>query len=255
MTDPRRVLCLALSLALALPAVARGGETEVSSQIFPIGSEGVVAVRATTGIIRVGVWDRDEVRVEMIKRTDNRELLDLLRVEFDSGYNALSVVTDIARATGPLGESTDVGTIDLGLTIPRRAHLELTATSANVRIEGVRGSAKANTTTGSISTVDLSGAVTLGSTDGPLQASFMSVHEDQRIDVTSEYGSIRLLLPQSVAAFIKARSARGPVKCELPLTVDDAPDGGRQVEGALNTGGAHITCETQNGGILILKRL
>ena len=236
------------------PAIARG-ESEVSSRIFPIGAEGVVTVRATSGVIRVSIWDRDEVRVEMIKRTDTHELLDLLRVEFENSYNAVSIVTDIVRGTGPLGEAIDAGTIDLGLTIPRRASLDLTATTANVRIEGVRGSTKATTTTGPISTVDLAGSVTLESTHAPLQASFVSIHEDQRIDVTSEFGSIRLLLPQSVAAFIKARSGRGQVKCELPLPVEDGPDGGRQVDGALNTGGAHITGETQHGSIAILKRL
>ncbi len=250
-----QVICLTLTVALAAPAAARGGENEVASKTFPMGAEGVVTVQATTGIIRVGIWDRDEVRVETIKRTENKELLDQLRVEITSGFNDLTVVTDIARGTGALGETLDVGTIDLGLTIPRRAQLEVTATNANVKIEGVRGDAKVRTTTGAISTLDLAGAVTIESTHGPIQASFGTVREDQRINVTSEHGTIRLLLPQSVAAFLQARSARGSVKCELALTVDDGPDGGRQVDGALNTGGAHITCETQSGGILILKRL
>lgn len=253
--DRLKIFYLALTLALAAPAVVRAGETDVSSRIFPIGAEGIVTVRTTSGVIRVSVWDRDEVRVDMIKRADNRELLDLIRVEFESGYNALSAVTEIERGIGPLGESIDAGTVDLGITIPRRASLELTATTANVRIEGVRGSTKATTTTGPISTLDLAGSVTVESSHGPLQASFASIHEDQRIDVTSEHGSIRVLLPQSVAAFIKARSLRGQVKCELPLIVEDLPQGGRQVDGALNTGGAHINVETQNGGILILKRL
>lgn len=246
---------LALALLLLVSPVVRSAENDVSSQTFPIGAEGVVTVRATSGVIRVGVWDRDEVRVDMIKRADNRELADLMRVEFESEYNTLSIVTEIIRGTGPLGETIDAGIIDLGLTIPRRASLDLTATTANVRIEAVRGSTRANTTTGSISTVDLAGSVTLESTHGPLQASFASIHEDQRIDLTSEHGSLRLMLPQSVAAFIKAGSARGPVRCELPLTVDEGPDGGHRVEGALNTGGAHINCETQGGGILILKRM
>jgi hypothetical protein len=250
-----RVVPLALTALLAVAPVAPAAEADVSSQVFLLNSEGAVKIRATTGIIRVNVWDRDEAKVDVIKHCETPELLEFMRVKFESAFNSLSITTEIATATGALGETIDAGSVDLGLTIPRNAKLEIEATSANIRIESVRGEVRVKTTTGPVYALNLAGAVTLESTHAPLQGNFDIVRDEQNIVIKNVHGSIRLQLPSSLAAALKARSAHGPVKCDFPLTLEEDPEGGQRINGALNGGGAHVTCEAENGGILIQRRL
>src|SRR5258708_30905775 len=115
-----RVVPPALAALLAAPPAAPGAESDVSSRVFPLNYEGIVKIHATTGVIRVSVWDRDEARVDVIKHCETAELLEFMRIDFESAFNTLSVTTEIATATGALGETIDAGTLDLGLTIPRQ---------------------------------------------------------------------------------------------------------------------------------------
>jgi hypothetical protein len=254
MTTPfPRAFPLALAALFAVFSAARGAETDASSQSFPLNYGGIVKVRATTGIIRVNVWDRDEAKVEIIKHCETRDLLEFMRVDLESSFNTLSVTTEIATANGPFGESIDAGSLDLGLTIPRNSKVDIEATSANIRIESVRGEVTVKTTTGPVYVLNLAGPVTLESTHAPLVGVFDIVRDEQIILLKNVYGSIRLQLPSSLAAALKARSAHGPVRCEFPLTLEEEPDGARGVDGALNGGGAHVTCENQNGTILIQR--
>ncbi len=119
----------------------------------------------------------------------------------------------------------------------------------------MRGEVQIKTTSGPVYTLNLGGSVTIESTHAPLNGVFDTVRDEQKILVKNVHGSIRLQLPTSLAAWLKARSARGSVKCDFPLTLEDDPEtGGRRVDGALNGGGAHVTCENENGGILIQRR-
>lgn len=250
-----RIFRLAAPFLFALTTALCIAENDVSYRVFPINAEGIITVQSTSGVVKVGVWDRDEVRVDMIRRAENPDALEQVQVQFESGYNSLSVVTEIAKGVGQFGETVTAGTIDLGLTIPRNASIEVTATTASVRIEGVRGSVKADTTTGALTTLDLAGAVTVATTHGPLQAAFAMIREDQRINVTSEYGTIRLLIPPSVSAHLTVRAPRGPMRTDLPLEILEDSNGGHRIDAAMNSGGAHIHCETQFGGIVVLRRM
>jgi hypothetical protein len=249
-----RMLPAVLVLLAGFSPMARAEEADVSTRVFLLNYEGSVKIQATTGVIRVGVWDRDEAKLDVIKHCATPDLLEFMRVDVESAFNSLSITTEIATATGALGEIIDAGTVDLGLTIPRNARLEIEATNANIRIEAVRGEVSVKTTTGPVNAVSLAGSVTLESTHAPLQAAFDIVRDEQNIMVRNIHGSIRLQLPSSLAAHLKARSLRGAVKCEFPLVLDEDPDGAKQVDGALNGGGAHVTCTNENGSILIQRR-
>jgi len=249
-----RAIPLTLAVLVAVSPAARGAEADVSSRVFQLNYEGTVKIRATTGVIRVNVWDRDEARVDVIKHCETTDLLEYMRVDVESAFNSLSITTEIATATGTFGETIDAGSVDLGLTIPRNAKLEIEATSANIRIEAVRGEVRVKTTTGPVYVLNLAGSVTLESTHAPLQGAFDIVRDEQIIVVTNVHGSIHLQLPASLAAILKAHSVRGPVKCDFPLPLEEDPAGGQRVDGSVNGGGAHVTCEAENGGILIRRR-
>ncbi len=250
-----RILLLGFAALASSTSAARGAEADVSSRTFPLNYEGYVKIRATTGVIRVNVWDRDEARVDIIKHCDTTDLLEFMRVELESAFNTLNITTEIATAAGPLGETIDAGTVDIGLTVPRNAKIEIEATTANIRVESVRGEVQIKTTSGPVYTLNLGGSVTIESTFAPLHGSFDTLRDEQKIFVKNVHGSIRLQFPTSMAAWLKARSAHGAVRCDFPLTLEDDPEnGGRRVDGALNGGGAHVTCENENGSILIQRR-
>lgn len=247
---PRLAFALLLAAVPALPAA----ESEVTSKTFQLNYEGTVKVRATTGVIRVNVWDRDEARVDLIKHCDSPDLLEFMRVNFESAFNSLSIITEIATATGAAGEVVDAGVVDIGLTIPRHASIEIEATSANIRLESVRGPVSVKTTNGPVYALNLAGNVTIESTHGPLRAAFDVVRDEQIILVKNIHGEIRVQLPGAVAAWLKARTVHGGLKSDFAASLEDDPENARVINVALNGGGAHVTCENQNGNIILQRR-
>ena len=77
-----RRLSLAWAVLLACAAPACFAENEVASRRFPINAEGTVTLQTTSGVVRINIWDRDEVRVDTIKRPLSADLVDQLDMRY-----------------------------------------------------------------------------------------------------------------------------------------------------------------------------
>ena len=86
------------------------------------------------------------------------------------------------------------------------------------------------------------------------RAAFDIVRDEQNILVKNTYGGIRVQVPAALAAWLKARTLRGILKCDFPASLEDDRDGARVINATLNGGGAHVFCENVNGDVVIQQR-
>jgi DUF4097 and DUF4098 domain-containing protein YvlB len=158
----------------------RGPEqTERFSRKVKIGRDGRVSIANISGDIVVTAGSGDEVSIEAVKRTrGSQNELASVHIEVAERQGRVDVQTTHA------GRSDHVS-VDYTVTVPLSATLDLHSVSGALKITGVRGSVRAETVSGNVTTTDtpklesarsVSGNVSLtsASADGDLSAGTVS---------------------------------------------------------------------------------
>lgn len=158
---------------------------------------------------------------------------------------------------------------------------ELRTSGGDIEVRGVGGSLQAHTSGGDVFGVDLNGAVTARTSGGDVELqkvngavraatsagdieveiTLQNFKMEQRINLQSSAGSIRLTIPEKLPASISAeivnaggRWKRFDIYSDFPLTRQEEAGGGSlRMSGDINGGGGEIRLETSNGDIHILK--
>ncbi len=244
---------LAVGAALVLCPAAPAQLVEVAeSRTDPLNAEAYIRIVNPLGGVRVEVWDRDEAKLEVMRRAEARELFPFLQVEVETGWNRFQVTVSALPVPG-VPPGVDIGEVNLVLTVPRPVTIELLeARSGVVRVSGVRGAVTASTTSGNLQVQRLAGNVDLRTEIGALWAQFDLVRDEQRLRLASAAGSIRLGLPSDVAANLRVRCG-GPLKCGFDVPIREE-EGAVVISAELNTGGALVEVTNARGRTEILKR-
>lgn len=158
---------------------------------------------------------------------------------------------------------------------------ELRTSGGDIEVRGVGGSLQAQTSGGDVFGADLNGAVTARTSGGDVELqkvngavraatsagdieveiTLQNFKMEQRINLQSSAGSIRLTIPEKLPASISAeivnaggRWKRFDIYSDFPLTRQEEAGGGSlRMSGDINGGGGEIRLETSNGDIHILK--
>ncbi len=158
---------------------------------------------------------------------------------------------------------------------------ELRTSGGDIDARGVGGGLQAHTSGGDITAVDLNDAVTARTSGGDVELrrvkgavraatsagdieveiTLQNFKKEQRINLQSSAGSIRLTIPEKLSASISAeifdaggRWKRYDIYSDFPLTrQEEAGRGSLRMGGDINGGGGEIRLETTNGDIHILK--
>ena len=99
MPKKRFILSLALLMALALsgadaPRAQAGPElTEEFHQTYPLAAGGRVSLSNINGAVRVVGWDRDEVKVDAVKRARAPERLREAQIKVDASPARIRIET------------------------------------------------------------------------------------------------------------------------------------------------------------------
>jgi len=140
-----------------------------------------VGIKNVAGDITVRAWDQNQVRVVAEHGSDDV-------IEIDADGNELSI-----QAASAMG----VGIIDIELTVPAGASIEIQAPFADVSIAGTRGSVSVQAVKGDISLEGGDGVIELQAVDGDVSVSGASGNvEAQSVDgdvtVTDVSGDVRV---------------------------------------------------------------
>lgn len=240
-------LC-ALVLAGALPASATDlPYSEVFDHTYPLAAGGRVGLENINGDVRIEVGDRNEVRVHAVKQADSKSWLDAVSIEVDTDHNAVRIKTRMPQ-TG--WNEHHESRVEYTLTVPRSAELDgVELVNGDLSVTGVQGGVQVHTVNGTIHARDLAGDIELSTVNGTVEATLDPTASSDRIKATSVNGGVRLTLPRSVSAELRAKTVNGRITNGFGLKVNEHRFVGADLTGTLGVGGASVQLRTVNGSI------
>jgi hypothetical protein len=203
------------------------------------------------GEIVVGVWGRDEVRVQASHSV--RERVDVRTTDTQV----------IVRVSSTLGAP---GAMDLRITVPSWMRLDLSGTYTDIRVDGVQGQISADTVRGDITVKGGSDFITLKSVEGVVslegakgRVNVHSVNEGIKLvdisgDVVAETINGSLTMERMRAASLDAATVNGTITYEGAIQNDGqyrmtSHNGGVAITVPDNTS-ATVSVRTYNGSFV-----
>jgi len=244
----------ALTAFLAFTLQARafawdGTETEEFHQIYPLSANGRIELQNINGPVQIRGWDRNEVKVDAIKRADSKPDLDEVEIKIHSDQDSVSIRTEYARHEHTWTRN-DPGSVDYVLTVPRNSRLDdINLVNGDLEIEGVGGEVRASCVNGRLRASSLSGRTELSTVNGNLEANFDRLSSP--IEVSSVNAKVLLTLPSDAKADIEASTVSGSISNDFGIHVANNKWVGHELNGELGGGGTRVRVNNVNGRIEI----
>jgi DUF4097 and DUF4098 domain-containing protein YvlB len=263
MINKRRMPCLVALAALALTAAgdaraqSRPELTEEFHQTYPLAGEGRVSLSNINGDVRVAAWDRNEVKVDAVKRAYVQERLQEARIDVEASPAYVHIETKYPESSWS-GRDRDrrdePASVEYTLTVPRGATLDqVSLVNGGLTIEGLAGPVRASSVNGRVSARGLKGAVNLSVVNGRLEATLDGLGESGAVMLKAVNGPVVLTIPSDSNATLRASTVSGSIGNDFNLPVRVGEYVGRDLEGRLGQGGARVRLENVNGPISIRR--
>lgn len=204
------------------------------------------------GGIAVEGWDRNEIKVQAIVRTNARteararELASEVRLLAGNGK---------VSASGPDTTRREWWSVSYRINVPRKNDLDLNASNGGVTISGVSGNIKFDTTNGGVKLSDLAGNVRGQTRNGGLTVNLAGKKWDgDGIDVETSNGGVTLAIPDGYNAQLETRTVNGGFRTDYPITITGELSSRRGISTTLGSGGPPVRVRTTNGGLKLSRR-
>ena len=226
-------------------------------QTYPLSANGRVSIENINGGVRIAVWDRNEVKVDAVKRAYRRERLEEAKIEVNTTADSFRIKTEYPDRdqtfTSDEGRRyNNPATVEYSLTIPRRARIEsVEVINGSLDIDGAEGDVKASSINGYVKARALMGEVRLSTVNGGLEATFTRLDEAKPVSLNSVNGNVVLVIPSDANAQLRASTVHGAISNEFGLPVIDGEYVGHELYGQIGTGGPRIKLGNVNGRITI----
>ncbi|HEX3558389.1 MAG TPA: hypothetical protein VHU19_04250 [Pyrinomonadaceae bacterium] len=260
----RLILCLFALSALALTAAdaslaqsSRPELTEEFHQTYPLNAGGRVSLSNINGDVRVAAWDRNEVKIDAVKRAYMQERLQEARIEVDASPSYVHVETKYPESSWSGRERErweNPASVEYTLTVPRGASLDrFDLINGGLTIEDINGPVHASSVNGRVSARGLTGAVNLQVVNGRLEATLARLSESGAVTLSAVNGPLVVTIPSDSNATVRASTVHGPISNDFSLPVREGEYVGRNLEGRLGQGGARVRLSNVNGSISIRR--
>src|SRR5215213_9599102 len=151
MSKKRFILGLVVLAALALTwtdasraqTQSRPELTEEFHQTYPLSAGGRVSLQNINGAVKVVAWDRNEVKVDAVKRAYTPERLREAQIKVDASGSRVRIETEYPDSTLRWSDrdaerSENPASVEYTLTVPRGAAIdESNLINGNLNIEGL----------------------------------------------------------------------------------------------------------------------
>ncbi|MDQ4122117.1 MAG: DUF4097 family beta strand repeat-containing protein [Acidobacteriota bacterium] len=235
-------------------------------QTYPLNPNGRVSLSNVNGKVDVEAWDRNDVRVEAVKRIQCEKPEDI-DVEIEANPNWVRIETEFGRdrnivvnrgdgnakawSSGYDNRCTEYS-VDYKLTVPRNAQLdEVETVNGNVTIAGLSNVIKSSTVNGSVTAQNLRGSVNISTVNGTLNVGFDSLDNVRDIRVNLVNGTLKLQLPSDVDATVRASTVHGAINNDFGLLAKKGQYVGNNLYGKIGEGRIPIRLSSVNGTINI----
>ncbi|HEX8335800.1 MAG TPA: DUF4097 family beta strand repeat-containing protein [Pyrinomonadaceae bacterium] len=268
MSKNRLLLSLAALAALVLTAWAGSVNaqrpempelTEEFHQTYRLASGGRVSLSNISGAVKIQVWERDEVKVDAVKRAYTPERLREVQIKVDASPGRVRIETEYPDSTlrwsdRDLERRENPASVEYTLTVPRGVNLdEVSTVNGNLNVAGVAGSVKASSVNGRVTATGLSGPVNLSVVNGRLEATLDRLTEAGDVSLSAVNGPLVVTLPSDANAVVRASTVHGGISNDFNLPVRVGEYVGRNLEGRIGGGGADVRLSNVNGPIQIRR--
>lgn len=242
-------------LALALQDRAsdwQGSETEEFHQSYPISANGRIELHNINGSVEIKAWDRNEVKVDAIKRAWNKERLQEATIQVNSTNDSISIRTEYPNHDHNSwnGKRDEPASVEYTLMVPRNARLaDINLVNGNLDLEGVNGEVRVSCVNGRLTARKLGGRAELSTVNGKLDASLDQLSSP--VNVSSVNAAVLLTLPSDAKADIEASTVSGSISNDFGLHVSNHHWVGHELNGELGGGGPSVHVSNVNGRIEI----
>jgi DUF4097 and DUF4098 domain-containing protein YvlB len=260
----RPLLGLVAGLGL-LTMAASGARTQQTSeqlreefhQSYPLSAGGRVSLENINGSVHITAWDRNEVKVDAVKRAYTPERLAEAKIEVSANANSIYIKTEYPDRNKTFtddysGRRNNPALVEYTLTVPRGARLDtIELINGGLEISGVAGDVRASSINGRVTARGLMGEAKLSTINGRLEAIFDRLDDAKPITLNSVNGSVALTIPSDSNAELKATTVHGGINNDFGLPVRRGKYVGRDLSGRLGQGGPRVKLDNVNGSITI----
>jgi DUF4097 and DUF4098 domain-containing protein YvlB len=233
-----------------------GALTEEFHKTYPLAANGRVALENINGAVHISAWDRNEVKVDAVKRAGSKERLDEAQIKIDAGSDSISIRTEYPDHDLTFRHHDDYdnpASVEYTLTVPRQANLDkIELVNGSLDVQGISGEVRADCVNGRISAKGLQGRAKLSTVNSRVDAEFEKLG-GAPVDLSSVNGGIVLTLPSDASADLEASTVSGRISNEFGLGVNNHRYVGHDLRGQLGSGGTRIRLENVNGRIEIRR--
>ena len=233
--------------------------TEEFHQSYPLTLTGRVSIANINGDVHISAWDRNEVKIDAVKRAYSRERLSEATIDVTNTPDSVTIKTKYAERNLNFDSRTrenNPASIEYTLTVPRGSRIEgVELVNGSLDIEGVQGDVRASLVNGKVKANDLSGEANLSTVNGAIEVNAAGLAESKGITLNSVNGSIVLRVPSGASAQVRASTVHGQISNDFGLTVEEGQHVGRNLTGQIGSGGPRIRLNNVNGSISIKRGL
>jgi DUF4097 and DUF4098 domain-containing protein YvlB len=237
----------ALLLNAALAHASDNVVTEEFHHTYNLAANGRVELDNINGAVHISAWDRNEVKVDAIKRARSEERLKEAQIEVKANDNSVSIATHYPERNWNDGDNP--ASVEYTLMVPRNAKLdEIKLINGALDVNGVLGEVYASCINGKLTANGLTNRARLQTINGTLNADFEKMPKED-IELQSVNGTVRLVLPSDAKASLEATTVHGAITNDFGLHTNDHRFVGHDMHGDLAGGGVHIKLNNVNGRI------
>lgn len=240
-------------IAIGVHVPLEAALTEELHKTFPLDADGRVSLENVNGAVHIAAWDRNEVRVDAIKRASTKEALTEAEIVIDAASGSISIRTRYPEHD----RRRDSAAVEYTLKVPRRARLHaVSVVNGGVDVTGVSGDVKISSVNGAVVAKNLGGGeARLSTVNGHLEASFDKLAGSSAISLNTVNGSISLAIPDKSNADFSVSTVHGGILSDFGLSGSNGHHRSGHVSGQMGSGGAHIKLSSVNGGIRIFTTI
>jgi DUF4097 and DUF4098 domain-containing protein YvlB len=237
---------------------AKGDElTEEFHQTYPLAATGRVSIANINGDVHISAWDRNEVKVDAVKRAYSPQRLSEVTIEVTNTNDSVDIKTkypDRNQTFENRSRENSSASVEYTLTVPRGVRLDgAELVNGSLDVQGIQGDVHASLVNGEVKAAGLGGEVKLSTVNGSLEANVSRLDDAKGVTLNSVNGSIVLIVPAGANAQVKASTIHGAITNDFGLTVEDGQYVGHNLSGQIGSGGPRIRLNNVNGSISIKR--
>src|SRR4051812_13514525 len=256
-------------LLVILLALAAAAHADTWNQRYAVTGEPRLYIKAGDGNIRVSSSDATEIVVR-VTTVGYRLAPDDVTIDESQSGSEVRVVLRLPHWDG-VGTGWRSRRIDVDVTVPRHATLDLNTSDGNIVASRLNGDMRFHTGDGNMDLQDLDGSLVASSGDGNMRVAGRfdgldlqsgdgridaAVSRGSRISSTwrlrSGDGNVTLRLAEDIGADLDASTGDGSVNVDFPITTQGRIRESR-IHGRLNGGGGILEVHTGDGSIHVSR--